>query len=655
MPAGAGPRGKRPYVKINGKRYVLQKDESGKPVYASGTRLLQKVPSDDFTLDFSDMSGGIGVSYAGAKQTLAPAPGLITPATLAITLDLSGVSGGPITTAPRYSFEAQDSNGVWYKYVISPKEIVKIHMAGDASDTARRVYDAASVTEIDANDRFGQAIKVRDSGNTYWLIPCNNANRILRIDDPVAVDTGAGSADSFTVNTALTNGASHFRQRPDGGIVLATSSHSAGVFQNRATLRYLDRGLNPLTDANWSGEWEVGAQTDWIVHLDSFNDMNLVRKQDGWYTAIRRQDGSIAFKDLLPEGYQFNEVADFGEEAAINAANWGGELVLTTPGQGLWRHRLTTAWRIDPSNTPLEWQVAHEANLTAVGQISAVAAMGKHLWCAINNLGDGTYSQIIVGTLDERRNIRWESFAYASGTPDIKGIFPTRNAMTAGMAQMYYAVKVGSGDYDLKHSPIGQQGDPYYSRSINLTTNDLGTLITKSVTFPSPVIMRESRIVVERDSANMDWTLGVWIDDDSANAATEIGSRTDTGSIFWTAGVNDQGQRWRFQMEWDSNTLFPVGFAPALRRWTVEGTYLPDVGESIGFNVDLDATSRSRKTSVKAIRDELDALVKADTYAWVDVFGNTGTVIVDSQQIEAPVEAGAKEVRSIRVRLEEYS
>ena len=73
----------------------------------------------------------------------------------------------------------------------------------------------------------------------------------------------------------------------------------------------------------------------------------------------------------------------------------------------------------------------------------------------------------------------------------------------------------------------------------------------------------------------------------------------------------------------------PTDTTPAfLRKFTAYGDYLPDVGDSLLFFIDLERTAKRTHRRVETVLSNLKALRSAGAKAWVDRFGATGFVLV---------------------------
>ena len=70
----------------------------------------------------------------------------------------------------------------------------------------------------------------------------------------------------------------------------------------------------------------------------------------------------------------------------------------------------------------------------------------------------------------------------------------------------------------------------------------------------------------------------------------------------------------------------------------MHGYYLPDVSDPINFTVDVMRTAERRKVSLGSVRSELQGYRSA-AQSWVDPYGTSGALLVQSTQDGAPAKA----------------
>lgn len=640
----------------NLKTYVLSQI-GGKPVYSSSTRAIENVPSDRFEIVLSDQFGkGLGDGEVANTSFISHLPKrLMAGAALPAALAAAGVTG-----QLRHSFEDQDANGRWYKYIYGPQTIIKIDIGVDPP-VVRQVYTVAATSGFNSNDRIGRAVRDKNSSVNYWYFPVNNGDRVVRMASPVAVDDGTPTADTFTAFTTMVNGAAHARWLPGGTMVRFESFHSAGTFQNRSLISIKPAGLDFQTDANWGGPFYVGQQSTWGVGINNFGLTILFRKQEGWITALINADLTITFGDVLPDG-QFFEQTTYGLESTHEGDSWHGYAFLPTP-QGLWRTNIFGHRPVGPdeiralSGDYSNAQLDGPANAPArFGYVRAVAP--SHGWLYVlyssgmilaarergENIGDGAYEWFSV--LD-----------YAAQSAQANGIWRQRNGSAA--PRLWFVGLTTAGNTYLYRIPLGNDLSVWRG---SVTNGYAGTLISpgiwcgQPITFPSNVLLEEVRFAIQRGGANFSWSFKALRD--GATSPDTVGSAlTASGSIFWTPGTSDT-----------CRTLIPIiectyaGFAdlpPEIVDARLFGDFLPDVSDPLMMVIDLRRTADRRTgTTPQSIRDELRALRYGGAKAWVDPRQTAGTVLVTAADDGAPKNIASLRVEdtiTVRATLVEYA
>ncbi len=306
------PVGQEAKVKIDSKWYYLATGADGRPLFGSGTKAIEEVPSDEGEHIWEDWTRGIGHDYLRSNHILGSVKGQLVPAPIltelsfisptatstgttattmtdagigwqtgewvGATVTMPGTPGGTMVITEnttdtltgtawsnagdpadalnytigatgigpaRYYFEEVDTAGDWYGFYVCTKGIVKVAL----KTVARKVqqYTVAATSPFISTDRLGQPVKATDGD---WYIPCNNADRIIKMTTPVVVDSGTGAGDTFTLFETVLKGAAHFLQLPNGKVWRFVSSHSAGSFSSRCEISIHAAGEAFETDAN---------------------------------------------------------------------------------------------------------------------------------------------------------------------------------------------------------------------------------------------------------------------------------------------------------------------------------------------------------------------------------------------------------------------
>src|SRR3990167_670981 len=190
MPPAIGPKHT---VKINGKSYYLALKGS-EPIYGTGTRALQDVPSDHWRLVYDDFSRGVGADFLTGDDFLTTVKGKLYPRPAVTTIDY--VEAG-------YFHDWFESGN--YLYALTSGKIHKFDISVNPP-TLMRIYGVNQLsTGFDTHDLFGQSAlmySARATAGYRRYIPLNNGTRILALD---TVSTEASQAFSpvVTLNGAI--------------------------------------------------------------------------------------------------------------------------------------------------------------------------------------------------------------------------------------------------------------------------------------------------------------------------------------------------------------------------------------------------------------------------------------------------------------------
>jgi len=696
MPPAIGPKHK---VKLNGKDYYLALKGS-EPVYGTGTRALQDVPSDHWRLVYDDFSRGVGADfYAGddflttVKGKLYPRPAVTTisvPTTI-ITNDIivdwftSGnylyavgylalykfdinvnppvlkrvcgiISGGtaavsPFNTSDRlgqtalmYSaratagyrryiplnngarFMALDTVGDESSIAFSPT--MTLNGAINASTTSV-VYtsagDAASIGDVIIIDSERMFVTLENTGtNTLTVVRGWAGTTAATHADTTAITQA--TPDTFTAVTAVTTGASHFQQMPDAKVWRAIASLSSIAASNVAKVSALDAGDDCEVEANWGQAFPVDDQTVPIISLMNYDELLIVGKQNGWFAATQNADGSVFWRNLLPDAY-FSSVAitEQGQDKWGRGAVWHAKMWLTSPDH-LYRDTLLSALPLGPDANPNNTgdEAAVGAATLRFGNISRLAGMGAWLYAPYNRTG-GTV-EVLVGREAEpgdQFETPWGLAFKATGNTTTYGSSAYIQKLKTGAPRLWIYSIHGTTGGAFDWISLSQDGGPYSTALTYGNASVTARLYLMPHLFPCTVLLREFRYVIESGDAEATWGLEMARDGGSAAA---VGSAvTATGSVFWTAGTNDTARRVQpIIVGTFSSGYTPTATPPRVLECSLEGYYLPDVGDTASMVIDLRKTATERKVSVTAVRAELLAL-RSNAYNFVDPWQTTTT------------------------------
>lgn len=660
-----------PFVKIANasgalKTYVLA-EVGGKPVYSSSTRALENAPSDDFAIELKADGQPLGRRcpnsfncLATVKERLYPRPTIS---------EVSGVDGlGGLS-----SFEGNSDNLYIVGATLNDNTTINISKWQLADPPVFRSAFTELTLPFISGDRIGAPpaylYSARMAGY-HWMLPVNNGTRMMVLD---AIGAGA-AADTWTLATidkagTGEDGAKFLMTLPSGKGVRAVADNIDGGFGftslANARISILPAGSDAETVGNWGAGFPVGAESLKIVSLTAFDELIVVGKTDGYYAAVVLSDGSLDWRTLLPDAWQ----PDYGATSWAKPIVWHNWLLLPTPNE-LWMHDLQRAIPAGPETSSyiFEDEVAFDGITPRFGTFKALAHGGKWLY-GLYMRGSGASSVYYLMAAREREAgdegegpLAWFVINKIAAGIQSLGEFLHIQRNGTGGPQILFGRRMAVANDTLYHMRLGQDRGPYRKDGHWGEISGSGDHWFEEHQLPSSAVMREAVIEIGESDANLVWS-PIYTRDGGAVAS--LTGTTISGSVFWTPGGDDQSRRWFFGIRWAASGSWTTSKArvPHFRRMTIHGTFIPDVGDALLMVVDVAATVQRRggKISEKAIYDELKALrnpATAAARAFVDVFGVTGTIIVQSTEEKAPSKMAAlehREVMTLRGILQEYA
>jgi outer membrane protein assembly factor BamB len=640
------------HIKLAGNKYALAKHRS-QDVYSTGKRVTQGIPSDDFEIRMDDWSAGMGVDYYYAQNVLATVRGRLMP------YSTPTYAGGATASDSRFFWEAAEAGGNWYLYMIDNVNVIhKVDITADPpawkESYTRGVapLNLPGPPAVDGNTQLRRPAfltTVLDS-NGRWFIPCNDENMIIR-------QTTVGlfpAADTFALILTVIEGASDFVVLPSGKVARLVADRGAAGLNPRAQVSLLAAGADVETDVNWGGEHDVGVQPVIAFSLLAFDELLVVAKQDNWYAAVEQEDGTLRWRELLPDA-NYMEEGTWAAPRHRFGLSWHAKMMLPTP-DNFWRQNLTGALPVGLDALPNNF--GDEPNLTdqpRFGEVPSAAHGGAWIYFPYNLDGGGFY--VMAGrerTPYERGETEMVYHPiYYAATGACDGVYIQKNGV--GGPRLWFSG--GDATTRLVWIDIGKDRAPFAPGAAYGKASSDGVIIGLEHRFDSLVLLREQEVEIEEGVAELTWQPQVSRDGAAlANVGTALAA---TGKAYWTARTSDTCRRARFALKWIASAGYTaLANVSRVRKWIIRGTYLPSVADNVACTVDLSKTAAERGTSSQAIRDELDALVKSGVKALVDLHGNSYEVVIDDAQ-EGPAphvaELEGKHVVGLQMRVVEYS
>jgi hypothetical protein len=460
------------------------------------------------------------------------------------------------------------------------------------------------------------------NGNAKWFIPCNNSSRIMELTTVGEESTG----DTLTLHESVVGGAGQFKMLPSGKVIRSLAHLATGQPNGVAQISLLAANADLTVDGNWGGDFPIAEQGKYITALDAYEDFIIVGKQDGWYNATVDADDKISFKSMLPSA-AFIQDEPIEDLVTVASLPWHGTMMLCTP-HNMHRTDLYTEKPVGINSVQGNADFNFD-NQTIRGATTGLTDGGSWLYQGYDAPGFGAF---ILASREPfpGEDVGHELVHHVIALVATSGKAPermwiTENA-TAGELLIYNQadklafIKLGA---DRAPDGGGSFGGP----------SGGGTLtMLPEVIFPSRVLLRETHLTIDAPTVHMLWRPQIWVDGaQGSGTQVVLGSGiSSSGSVFFTPGTNDQAHRIMAEIEWATSPGFdPEAIpGPQLVEFTLSGFYLPDVGDTLTFVVDVERTAQMEHKRVSKVLTNLNALRSAGSQAYVDRHGIQGFVSV---------------------------
>lgn len=689
-------------VTIGAKSYWLSLVD-GKPVYGTSQRALQEIPSDSFQIVWDDWSNGLGLDYDHSESgamTVIPKRIFARPAFG--TLNVSAV--GTCPTSPRFSFEAQDSNGHWYKYFVAPTAIIKVDIDASPTPKVRRVYTLAT-SGFNSNDHIGRPVQATTGGVAKWFFPVNNGNRIVYMASPVAVD-GADSASGTgvtTTDTSLTDARADWRTDAWVGAVVTCNGKTMTVTSNTATVLTgsggWSGGSNPGNGNSWSMAYAANA-------ADSFTASTAV--VDGASHFIQVASGAIhRAVSSHSAGVAQNRTALSILTAAsdlLSDGNWGANF--PTDDQTQWIVDLLALDEFTLAQTQSGWLLATELadgsiqyrnilpmEYTANNALDSETNVGGDIWLGNRLLlttpsevwRHNLYSALPVGPASALQHLGNDfsgGFAeYAPGAIAVYGewIYLALNGSSAtailvGKQGRNREVDWGvliAGQQNVSGNSLDAKGiwsqrnvanRIWFASRADTGDFDLGYFTvgadgnpfvpggsygsagTFSVAYSPAYDFPCNVLMVEArlhiERGGDSQSWTPYGQNASGGSYVEIGSGGLTASGSLYWTAGTSDTGRRWRFQLTHNPLAADTTPSELHSITFHGYYLPDVGNDVRMGIDIDMTARQLGKTRAEIVTELEGYASS-RQAFVDMHGTSGHILVRGVSTQGPAKWGA--------------
>lgn len=467
--------------------------------------------------------------------------------------------------------------------------------------------------------------------------------------------------DTFTFVTAVTTGASHFQQMPDGKIWRSLRSLASAVAQNISRVSALAAGADCEVYANWGTNsdttaFAVGDQTMPIFSLMNYGDLLVIEKANGWFVARENADGTLRWEDLLPDA-NISTMALYGEQIWRRGTVWQGNMMLPSNSH-LWRHTLFSALPVDPDAVPTVYgdEAAASTEELRFGRVASVVGMGAWLYGLYNRQLTGTNVSLteIIVTQSSPPGLIWNlvwrhsaggNYSYAGS------LYPQKRGTGAPRLWAHAAVGIATDSFD--YINLDAVGSPFNPSDTLGNASITARLYLMPRLFESNVLLREFRYTIEDGVSTVTW--GLEVARNGGSAETVGSTVTATGSLYWTAGTNDEAQRIQAILV----ATFAAGYGatatpPRVLRTVLFGSYLPRVSDALLFVIDIQKTAARQNKHPDRVRDTLRGY-RSTRQTWVDVRGASGQIRIDGTDDQPPYQVGAAETMTIRAALMAYS
>ena len=490
---------------------------------------------------------------------------------------------------PNYYFDtavndggADDGQPVLYIIANEAAEINVYKISMDSGDFGTLLN--TKTFAVTPTQPCGRPVEWNDGSNTKWYLGLGDnsfINRLTTIVSSTAADTWTASGDADARHLKVV----------DNQLVRSTD-------ENQVSL--LAQGADPLTEANWGGDFFVGEVSANITELGEASGLGYIAKEDGFYEW-----------DLTGEAVNvFPEIGNAPRNGQGMKYWHGGFLIPADTGLWWTRTGKPVGFDSNPNNrgtvglgTALDLKHGRWMGLAPFGEyiyglyVNA-AGVGSITWGRERERSDPVgwgpiiwqVIESVVADLDDFRGISISETSESSATL----IRPTLWSATTNQTLYAFLAKDGT--------PAGERG------SIDLANS--GVLQSGEIDFGYPRVLKQLQVIegwAENLTANHVFKLSVYRD--GSNSKEQVGANITADGFFqrfWTQDTNDTARSVIFHVDWSPSDDLTDQDGPFLRDIMMRAVAVPNTTREWTF---LFAVEDEQGKTAKKIRSELEGYV----------------------------------------------
>ncbi|KKL76253.1 hypothetical protein LCGC14_2046760, partial [marine sediment metagenome] len=494
---------------------------------------------------------------------------------------------------PNYFFEttvndggADDGQPVLYAIANEAAEINVYKVSMDSGDFGTLLN--TKTFAVTPTQPCGKPVEWNDGTNTRWYLGLGDnsfINELTTIVSSTAADTwtASGTADARHLKIV------------DNQLMRSTN-------ENQVSL--LAQGADPLTEANWGGDFFVGDVSALVTELGEASGLGYIAKEDGFYEW-----------DLLGEAVNvFPEIGNAPRNGQ-GMKYWHGGFLIPAD-TGLWWTR--TGKPVGPDSNP-----NNRANHPSLVNVTTQDSVKHGRWMSLAAFGEYIYAIYVTSAGSDLRVLwgreRTEEdppgwgplvwHAVGSGGADFDDFFGCTITETSEFSAtetrpFLWGANGNSTWYmqlDKDGAPAGKRGD------IDLATS--GQIYTGELDFDLPRVTKQLHKIdgwAEDMKTGHAWKIYAFRDGGSQE---QVGSDITTDGyfeLFWTQDTNDTARMVLVRIDWTASDNTTNEDGPHLRDVMIRAIAVPDVTREWTF---LFAVEDEQGKTAKKIRSELEAYV----------------------------------------------
>jgi hypothetical protein len=492
---------------------------------------------------------------------------------------------------PNYFFEttvndagADDGQPVLYVIANEAAEINVYKVSLDSGDFGTLLN--TKTFAVTPTQPCGKPVEWNDGSNTKWYLGLGDNNFIQRLTTIVsstAADTWTASGDADARHLKVVG----------NQLMRSTDENQVSV---------LAQGADPLTEANWGGDFFVGGVSTNVTELGEASGLGYVAKEDGFYEW-----------DLIGEAQNvFPEIGN----AARNGQGmvyWHGGFMIPAES-GFWWTRLGEP--VGPDSNP-ENTADHPAgfvNLIKHGRWMGLSPFGAHIF-GFYVASSKTKAYVMWG--QERKQgdtlgfgpVIWHALDLTTADlDDFHGVHVAEKAefsSTESRPCIFYA----NGN-NLRYIFLDKDGSVRNKRGeIDLATS--GSVVSGDIDYDLPTVNKQFRVIEgwAEDFAGSGHSFQFIGAIDGSPTYFNVGAAVTSDGFFqrfWTQDSNDVGRSVSIDSSWTGTDNLTSQDGPRLRNVNIRAVAVPNTTREWTF---LFAVEDEQSKTAKKVRSELEAYV----------------------------------------------